>query len=227
MRCTISTRCSTASRASRSSRRSRGARPGPAVAAAVDVHLQASRHRRRSGLASGRDLPAYDARHRDRLLDRARRRRSRQWLPAGPAGRASRPVAQALPPVGRAMVTDELDATPWPAVEPVPIEVRRGSLVVLHGLLPHGSSANRSSRPRHAYTLHLIDGRASYDAGQLAAKARPAAARISRDSQGRTSLPSRRLHPARAGARACGAQRPRAARPTCSAPTATMSGATS
>jgi phytanoyl-CoA hydroxylase len=50
-----------------------------------------------------------------------------------------------------------------PAIEPVPIEVRRGSLVVLHGLLPHGSGANRSSRQRHAYTLHLIDGCASYD----------------------------------------------------------------
>ena len=71
------------------------------LAAAVDVHLQAARHRRRSGLASGRDLPAYDARHRDRLLDRAGRRRSRQRLPARPAGRASRPVAQALPPGGR------------------------------------------------------------------------------------------------------------------------------
>jgi len=36
--------------------------------------------------------------------------------------------------------------------------------VVLHGLLPHASSANRSSRPRHAYALHLIDGCATYDA---------------------------------------------------------------
>lgn len=64
---------------------------------------------------------------------------------------------------GEAMVTDDLDATPWPAVEPVALEVRRGSLVVLHGLLPHASSANRSARPRHAYALHLIDRRASYD----------------------------------------------------------------
>ena len=61
------------------------------------------------------------------------------------------------------MVTDELDPAPWPEAEAVPIEVRRGSLVVLHGLLPHGSSANRSSRPRPAYTLHLIDGCASYN----------------------------------------------------------------
>lgn len=64
---------------------------------------------------------------------------------------------------GAATTTEELDPTPWPEIEAVPIEVRRGTLVVLHGLLPHASSANRSSRQRHAYTLHLIDGRASYD----------------------------------------------------------------
>ena len=40
----------------------------------------------------------------------------------------------------------------------------QGTLIVLHGLLPHASSANRSARPRHAYALHLIDGRAAYDA---------------------------------------------------------------
>ena len=57
---------------------------------------------------------------------------------------------------------DALDPAPWPADDPVPIEVRRGTLVVLHGLLPHASSANRSPRPRHAYALHLIDGRATY-----------------------------------------------------------------
>jgi phytanoyl-CoA hydroxylase len=73
------------------------------------------------------------------------------------------PLRRRFRRAGEAMVMDELDATPWPAAEPVPIEVRRGSLVVLHGLLPHGSRANRSPRPRHAYTLHLIDGRASYE----------------------------------------------------------------
>ncbi len=63
---------------------------------------------------------------------------------------------------GEGFVTTELDATPWPAVEPVALEARRGTLVLLHGLLPHASAANRSARPRHAYALHLIDGRASY-----------------------------------------------------------------
>ena len=43
-------------------------------------------------------------------------------------------------------------------------QARKGTLVVLHGLLPHASAPNRSDRPRHAYALHLIDGRAYYPA---------------------------------------------------------------
>lgn len=62
------------------------------------------------------------------------------------------------------LVDRTLDSTPWPSVEPVPLEVRRGTLIVLHGLLPHASTANRSSRPRQAYSLHMIDGRADYPA---------------------------------------------------------------
>ena len=62
------------------------------------------------------------------------------------------------------LVTHTLDTTPWPSVAPVAIEARRGTLVVLHGLLPHASAPNRSSRARHAYALHLIDGRADYPA---------------------------------------------------------------
>jgi phytanoyl-CoA hydroxylase len=74
------------------------------------------------------------------------------------------PLRQRFRRSSDAMVTQTVDPTPWPAIEPVALEVRRGSLVVLHGLLPHASSANRSARPRHAYALHLIDGRAAYDA---------------------------------------------------------------
>jgi phytanoyl-CoA hydroxylase len=62
------------------------------------------------------------------------------------------------------LVMETLDAAPWPPTPPVALEVPRGSVVVLHGLLPHASSANRSSRPRHAYSLHLIDGAAAYAA---------------------------------------------------------------
>jgi len=45
---------------------------------------------------------------------------------------------------------------------PVPLEVPAGTLVVLHGLLPHGSGPNRSDRSRRAVTLHTIDGGLPY-----------------------------------------------------------------
>jgi len=56
------------------------------------------------------------------------------------------------------------DRSTWPTEGLVPLEVRRGALVVLDGLLPHMSRANRSHRSRHAYTLHVIDGRCRYPA---------------------------------------------------------------
>ncbi len=56
----------------------------------------------------------------------------------------------------------ELDPTPLPTEGLVPLEVERGSLVVLHGLLPHWSAPNRSKNSRHAYALHVIDGEATY-----------------------------------------------------------------
>jgi phytanoyl-CoA hydroxylase len=57
-----------------------------------------------------------------------------------------------------------LDETPWPEEQLVPLEVSKGSLILLHGLLPHRSFENRSTRSRHAYTLHLIGATASYPA---------------------------------------------------------------
>ena len=55
-----------------------------------------------------------------------------------------------------------LDPTPLPTEGLVPLEAAKGSLVILHGLLPHRSGPNRSDRSRHAYTLHLIDGTCRY-----------------------------------------------------------------
>jgi phytanoyl-CoA hydroxylase len=55
-----------------------------------------------------------------------------------------------------------LDPTPLPEEGMVPLEVEKGTLVVLHGLLPHKSGANTSPRSRHAYSVHLIDGTATY-----------------------------------------------------------------
>lgn len=63
---------------------------------------------------------------------------------------------------------DQVDAMPFP--EPggpdlVPIEAKKGTMVLLHGLLPHWSDVNRSDRSRHAFTLHVIDGAAAYPEG--------------------------------------------------------------
>lgn len=60
------------------------------------------------------------------------------------------------------MYFETFDSEPWPEDQLVPLEVAKGSLIVLHGLLPHKSLANRSSRSRHAYTLHLIDANSHY-----------------------------------------------------------------
>lgn len=57
---------------------------------------------------------------------------------------------------------DVLDATPFPEEDLIPLEVTKGSLIVLHGLLPHKSLANRSEKSRHAFTLHFIGGRSRY-----------------------------------------------------------------
>ena len=56
-----------------------------------------------------------------------------------------------------------LDATPLPvpaALRPLPVAA--GTLVVLHGLLPHFSGANRSPRRRLAYSVHCIEAAAEY-----------------------------------------------------------------
>lgn len=62
---------------------------------------------------------------------------------------------------------EELDPTPFPepgGPELVPLEAPKGTLVLLHGLLPHWSDVNRSDRSRHAYTVHVVDGVADYPA---------------------------------------------------------------
>ena len=57
--------------------------------------------------------------------------------------------------------TRTLDETPFDG-EPILAPARRGDLVIFHGRAPHMSAANRSARPRHAYTLHIVDGGAHW-----------------------------------------------------------------
>jgi phytanoyl-CoA hydroxylase len=49
-----------------------------------------------------------------------------------------------------------LDTLPWPLDEEASaLEVKKGSLVVFDGLLPHFSAPNLSDESRHAFTLHV------------------------------------------------------------------------
>ncbi len=60
------------------------------------------------------------------------------------------------------IIYDIYDETPWPLAEMIPLEVAKGSLVVMHGHLPHLSRENRSEQSRQAYALHIIDGKSAY-----------------------------------------------------------------
>ena len=63
-------------------------------------------------------------------------------------------------------VFEQLDQTPLPTPpdDLVPLPVPAGSMVVLHGLLPHWSGPNRSPISRHAYSVHCIAASADYPA---------------------------------------------------------------
>ena len=63
---------------------------------------------------------------------------------------------------GMLQIEDLVVAEPFDLRRKVPLEVPQGTLVVLHGRLPHYSEVNRSGRSRHAYTLHTISASATY-----------------------------------------------------------------
>jgi len=65
---------------------------------------------------------------------------------------------------GGGMRFEVFDHTPWPEENLQPLEVEKGTLIILHGLLPHLSRENRSPKSRHAYTLHVIDASSDYPA---------------------------------------------------------------
>ena len=73
-----------------------------------------------------------------------------------------RPLHQRFVREGRTTRTVTLDATPLPVDGLIPLPAAKGSLVLLHGSLPHRSGPNLSDRSRHAYALHLIDGTSRY-----------------------------------------------------------------
>lgn len=99
-------------------------------------------------------------------LEDATRANGCLWVqPGGHRGPLRERFVREDGPGGPRLVRRPLDPTPWPAeADGLPLEVAAGTLVVFHGLLPHGSAANRSPRSRMACTLHVTDGTAAYAA---------------------------------------------------------------
>jgi phytanoyl-CoA hydroxylase len=55
-----------------------------------------------------------------------------------------------------------LDESPWPNNQLDFLEVKAGTLVILHGQLPHYSAENTSNKSRQAFSLHLVDDNCHY-----------------------------------------------------------------
>lgn len=61
---------------------------------------------------------------------------------------------------GTEMITLNDDVIP--AEDMIPLEVKKGTCIVLHGLLPHYSLPNTSGHSRQAYAIHAVDKNADY-----------------------------------------------------------------
>jgi phytanoyl-CoA hydroxylase len=55
-----------------------------------------------------------------------------------------------------------LNEEPFTIEDMIPLEVKKGTCIVLHGLLPHYSMPNTSGKSRQAYAIHTIDQHADY-----------------------------------------------------------------
>ena len=55
-----------------------------------------------------------------------------------------------------------LNEEPYSLDDMVPLEVKKGTCIVLHGLLPHYSMPNTSGKSRQAYAIHAIHRHADY-----------------------------------------------------------------
>ena len=83
---------------------------------------------------------------------------------ARPGGHAEPPRKRFHRAPGGGTAFEVLDDRALPLDGMVPLVAPKGTCIVLHGLLPHQSGANRSARSRQAYSLHVIEAHASYRA---------------------------------------------------------------
>jgi phytanoyl-CoA hydroxylase len=81
-----------------------------------------------------------------------------------PGGHAEPPRRRFHRTPGGGAAYELLDERPLPEAGMVPLPVPKGTCIVLDGRLPHRSGPNRSPRSRQAYSLHVIDARATYRA---------------------------------------------------------------
>lgn len=85
------------------------------------------------------------------------------WLWVQPGGHRSPLREQFVATRNQRAEMQSLAPTSWPdQTQAIALPVPAGTLLVLHGLLPHYSAPNRSAVSRMAYTLHVTDGRSVY-----------------------------------------------------------------
>ncbi|WP_218048881.1 phytanoyl-CoA dioxygenase family protein [Curvivirga aplysinae] len=60
------------------------------------------------------------------------------------------------------LILNTVNPCEWKMEDAVPLEVKKGTVILLHGHLPHYSAPNRSTKSRHAFTLHAIDATCDY-----------------------------------------------------------------
>ncbi|MEL6347945.1 MAG: phytanoyl-CoA dioxygenase family protein [Myxococcota bacterium] len=134
----------------------------PGVGGAVNVHQDASFLRTEPASVVGLWFALHDADPGNGCL----------WALPGRHREPVRSVFGYDAPDG-GLGTTVTDARPWDLDEAVPIGVPMGTLVVLHGRLPHFSRPNRSRRPRDAYALHVVDGAATWSEANWLRRAAP------------------------------------------------------
>ena len=76
-------------------------------------------------------------------------------------GKHKGPLRKLFTKINGKMEMITIDTTPLDKTDTA-VEVEKGSLVLLHGKLPHYSCENKSNKSRHAYSLHIIDGNSVY-----------------------------------------------------------------
>jgi ectoine hydroxylase-related dioxygenase (phytanoyl-CoA dioxygenase family) len=69
----------------------------------------------------------------------------------------STPLKKRMLRKGDKIFFEEYDDVSWSEEQSMALPVSKGTLIILHGRLPHKSKANSSEKSRHAYAVHMVD----------------------------------------------------------------------